>query len=160
MNAMFTEHTIRGCGAMLALRLLRSEETRRALGAVLGQIGRGLFAKSLISAIKHAGGADKTVGTQFFLSFWERLGQREAVIDGNLRITFSEFRNSVLCVTDILYSLGMREGDACAVLLYNSATWLEINQACNLAGIAMPLLNWHLSSDELAKCISQSNAKL
>lgn len=160
MNAMFTEHTIKGCGAMLALRLFRSEETRRALGAVLGQIGRGLFAKSLISAIKHARDADKTVGTQFFLSFWERLGQREAVIDGKHRITFGEFRDSVLCVTDILYSLGMREGDACAVLLYNSATWFEINQACNLSGIAMPLLNWHLSPEELTKCVSQSNAKL
>lgn len=145
---------------MSTLKVLRAPETQRALGAVFGQIGKGLFAKAIAGALWHSVVGKVPLGSQFFLDFWKTLGSREAVIDGETRITFLDFRNQVLKTTDILHRLDLKEGDACAVLMYNSASWFVINQACNLSGIAMPMLNWHLKPDELKKCIELAAAKI
>lgn len=144
---------------MSALTLLRTPEAKRALGAVFGQIGKGTFSRAMMRALWQSRGS-AGIGRQFFLAFWATLGEREAVIDGTNRMTFREFRERVLRLADALHGLGLREGDACAVLMYNSATWFEINQACNLSGFAMPMLNWHLKPGELKQCIEQAGAKI
>lgn len=145
---------------MSKLKLLLAPETRRAMGAVFGQIGVAKFAAVMARAIRNAKRNEEGVGQHFFLSFWERLGERDAIIDGDVRISFRQFRDRVLRTTDVLHSLGLREGDACAVLLYNSAAWFEINQACNLGGILMPMLNWHLKPEELEQCVNKAHAKV
>ncbi len=145
---------------MSKLKLLKSPDTQRALGAVFGQMGKRIFARSMFRALWQDRNSEVGLGSRFFLAFWETLGNREAVIDGTDRITFKEFRQRVLRTADVLHTLGLREGDACAVLLYNSATWFEINQACNLSGITMPMLNWHLKPAEFKQCIGRASAKV
>lgn len=144
---------------MSRLKLLASPEARLAVGAVVGQMGAGRLARTWLSAAWRHYRKGSGLGREFFLGFWERLGDREAVIDGERRISFREFRTRVLRVVDALHTTGLREGDACAVLLQNGAEWFEINQACNLSGIIMPMLNWHLKPAELAQCIQRAGAK-
>ncbi|MDF3029810.1 MAG: hypothetical protein K0R03_368 [Moraxellaceae bacterium] len=144
---------------MSRLKLLASPEARLAVGAVVGQMGVGRLALTGLGAAWRHYRKGSGLGREFFLGFWERLGDREAVIDGERRISFREFRTRVLRVVDALHTTGLREGDACAVLLQNGAEWFEINQACNLSGIIMPMLNWHLKPAELAQCIQRAGAK-
>lgn len=145
---------------MSKLKLLAAPETRRVLSALLGQMGYTIPLRALIKAhlrVRLGGGS---LGQQFFLSFWETLGAREAIVDGDERISFTQLRERVLRTVDALNALGLKPGDACAVLMYNSATWFEINQACNLSGILMPLLNWHLKPNELTACVERASAKV
>ncbi|RZU36789.1 long-chain acyl-CoA synthetase [Fluviicoccus keumensis] len=145
---------------MSRLKLLASGEARLAAGAVIGQMGASRLARNLLGAAWRHHRKNSGLGREFFLGFWESLGTREAVIDGKRRLSFLAFRERVLRVVDALHTLGLREGDACAVLLQNGAEWFEINQACNLSGIIMPMLNWHLKPVELAQCIQRANAKV
>lgn len=145
---------------MSILKLLKAPETRRALGAIIGQMQATTFTRALLRAAVQARRNGASLGQQFFLSFWETLGDREAIIDGELRISFAELRSRVLRTVDVLHGLGLNEGDACAVLLYNGTPWFEINQACNLSGILMPMLNWHLKPQELVACLERARARV
>lgn len=145
---------------MSRIRILASSHTRRALKAILGQMGIGNLTRTLIKAKREARITGATVGQCFHPAFWEILGDREAVVDGEQRITFAQFGNRVMRTANALHGLGLREGDSCAVLLYNGATWFQINQACNISGFKMPMLNWHLNPNELVHCVNVSGAKV
>lgn len=145
---------------MSKLKFLAEPNTRRLLSAVLGQMGYATLLRALLKArlrLRKEGGS---LGQHFFLSFWETLGAREAIVDGDDRISFAELRERVLRTVDVLHSLGLAPGEACAVLMYNGAPWFEINQACNLSGVLMPMLNWHLKPNELTACVERAGAKV
>ncbi|MBV1871391.1 MAG: AMP-binding protein [Gammaproteobacteria bacterium] len=145
---------------MSALAELRENEAaRKGALAPLRQIGlvNGIktFTKTLIaSRLKK-----EELGRQFILSYWDTVSDREAIIDGDNRITFGQFKDRTLRLADGLNKLGLKEGDAIAELLYNGPAWFEINLACTLTGIQMPMLNWHLKPKELAQCINAAQPK-
>lgn len=145
---------------MKTLRMLASAHTRRALRALVGQLGLVNLTAALAAARREAARTGATVGQCFHPALWRRLGDREAVIDGEQRISFAEFGEQVLRTANALHELGLRSGDSCAVLMYNGASWFQINQACNISGYKMPMLNWHLSPDELVHCVNISGARV
>ncbi|NCU00443.1 AMP-binding protein, partial [Candidatus Macondimonas diazotrophica] len=145
---------------MSTLALLREDPSRRALRAITHQIGYGTLARAGAKAAIRSRLNRAELPRQFFLSLWDTLGQREAIVDGDRRITFTQFKDRVLRLADGLHQLGLREGDACAELLYNCSHWFELNLACALTGMAMPMLNWHLRPQELVDCIQRANAKV
>lgn len=145
---------------MSRIGVLASDEARKALSAVIGQVGAPRMASALAKAWWRNRRSGHGLGREYFLALWDSLEHREAVVDSDVRMTFGAFKDRVLRLTDALHTAGMREGDACAVLLYNSRHWFEINQACNLSGILMPMLNWHLKPAELAACINRSGARM
>lgn len=145
---------------MKTIRTLASAHTRRAVKAVVGQLGIMNIGRALIAAKREAGRTGVTTGQWFHPSLWKVLGSREAVIDGDRRISFAEFGDRVMRTTHALHELGLRPGDSCAVLMYNGATWFLINQACNISGFKMPMLNWHLNPNELVHCVNISRAKV
>ena len=145
---------------MSRIGVLTSDEARKALSAVVGQVGATRMASALARAWWRNRRSGHGLGREYFLALWDSLEHREAVVDGDFRITFGAFKDRVLRLTDAMHLAGLREGDACAVLLYNSRHWFEINQACNLSGILMPMLNWHLKPAELAACINRSGARM
>ncbi|MDY6942481.1 MAG: AMP-binding protein [Pseudomonadota bacterium] len=144
---------------MSRMDLLRMEETRRAAGAAVKQIGVGNIAKSLTKALVRSRFKRDDLARAFMLAFWDTLGDREAVVAGETRLSFRQFKDRVLRLANALYELGLRQDDACAELLYNGATWFELNQACSLSGYAMPMLNWHLRPKELEHCINRAQPK-
>lgn len=145
---------------MSTLALLREEPSRRALHAITHQIGYGTLARAGAKAAMRSRLNRAELPRQFFLSLWDTLGQREAIVDGDQRVTFAQFKDRVLRLANGLHQLGLREGDACAELLYNCSHWFELNLACALTGMAMPMLNWHLRPGELVECIQRANAKV
>ena len=135
-------------------------EARLALLAMARQIGWGNLARAGAKAVWRSRLNKEQVGRQFLVSFWETLGDREAIIDGDRRISFSQFRNRVLRLADALHNFGLRPGDAVAELLYNGSPWFETMAACTITGYPMPMLNWHLRPQELADCINRAEPKV
>lgn len=147
---------------MTALSELRNNPAARS-GAMapLRQIGVFNIVKTLGKALYRSGFNREELPRHFLLSFWDTLGSREAIIDSNgNRITFSQYKDRVLRLADVLTSLGLKPGDTFAELLYNSPEWFEAMGAGTLTGIQMPMLNWHLKPAELAQCINAAQPKV
>jgi long-chain acyl-CoA synthetase len=140
---------------MSALAQLRKmPEARKGALAPLRQVGLLNGVRTLTKALIRSRFDRNELPRQFLLSFWDTLGSREAIIDGNDRITFAQFKDRVLRLADVLHGLGLKPGDRFAELLYNSPVWFEAMAAGTLTGINMPMLNWHLRPNELAQCIN------
>ena len=139
--------------------LRRMPEARMGALAPLRQVGVRAGATTLAKAAWRSRLQRAELGRHALLAYWETLGEREAIIDGDRRISFSEYRERVLCFANALYLLGLTSGDRFAELLYNGSTWFEAMGAGTLMGIQMPMLNWHLRADELAHCINISEPK-
>lgn len=147
---------------MTALSELRNNaEARSGAMAPLRQLGVVNGVKTVGKALLRSKFNKQELPRQFLLSFWDTLGKREAIIDheGN-RITFSQYKDRVLRLADVLVSLGLQPGDTFAELLYNSPAWFEAMGAGTLTGIQMPMLNWHLKPYELAQCINAAEPKV
>ena len=83
-----------------------------------------------------------------------------AVIDGEVRITFSEFNQRVNCLAHVILSLGLSKGDRVAVLNHNEYHFIELYFACAKAGTPIVPLNFRSNSKELTYIINDSGAKL
>ncbi len=94
------------------------------------------------------------LGAYFFIAQWEVLGSREAIVDGDRRITFSEMRDHVLSLANALQALGVNPKDRVGAMLYNSAEYLETLYAASLIGAPMPAVNWHLRGKELCDTVN------
>ncbi|HEX9713896.1 MAG TPA: acyl-CoA synthetase [Actinomycetota bacterium] len=62
-------------------------------------------------------------------------------------------------LTHGLRALGLKAGDAVAVVLPNSAAMVELNLACMQSGWYLVPLNYHLAAPEIAYIVSDSKAK-
>ena len=140
--------------------LKQNEAARKGAMAPLRQIGVVNGVKTFTKALIASGFKKEELGRNFLVSYWDTLGSREAIIDGDNRITFSQFKDRTLRLADALNKLGLKQGDAIAELLYNGPVWFELNLACTLCGIQMPMLNWHLKPQELAQCINAAQPKI
>jgi len=96
----------------------------------------------------------------YFASMWEILGDREAIITGEKRITYKELTDRVLRLANGLQALDLKPKDRVAELLYNGNEFFETLFAGSLIGCPMPFLNWHLKGDELAGAINRAAPKL
>jgi len=147
---------------MTALSELRNNaEARSGALSPIRQIGIFNIVRTLGKAAVRSKFKKEELPRQFMLSFWDTLGDREAIIDheGN-RITFSQYKERVLRLADVLVGLGLEPGDTFAELLYNSPAWFEAMGAGTLTGIQMPMLNWHLKPHEVAHCINAAEPKV
>lgn len=138
--------------------VLKMKQTRGAIKSFAKQLGlkNGLVTggKTLYrSKIKGV-----NTGVAFFSSYWETLGKREAIVCGEQRISFGEFRERVFRLANGLSGLGVKTGDRVAELLPNCPQWFEVNFACAVSGRSMPMLNWHLKPQEIAACVNRSEA--
>jgi len=140
--------------------LRKMPEARSGALAPLKQIGLQRGGRTFVRALIQSGFKKDQIARQFMLAFWKNLGKTEAIIDGENRLSFAEFRTRVLRLANVMNDLGLQSGDAMAELLYNGSTWFEAMGACTVMGIHMPMLNWHLRSKELAHCINASKPKI
>ena len=97
-------------------------------------------------------------------SFWEWAQQDPkrlalVTVEGE-EFTFGEMGARVNQLSHGLLAKGLKRGDMVAVMLPNEPAWLETYFAVHQAGMFMTAINYHLSADEVAYILENSEAKL
>lgn len=88
-----------------------------------------------------------------------RYPDREALINGNSRITWKEIYDRSNQLAHGLAGLGIKKGDRVAILLSNCHQWPEILFALLSTGFVVVPINTRLSSEEIARIVNDSDAK-
>ena len=87
-------------------------------------------------------------------------GKSEAYVDSAsaLRLTFEELNDRVNRVANMLLDHGIKKGDRVAILMMNSAEFVEVYFAtAKIGGVVVPL-NWRLVADELEFILRDSGS--
>src|SRR6187401_2241816 len=85
---------------------------------------------------------------------------REAVVDGDLRLTYAEFFERCDRWSAALQGLGVRQGDRVAYIAPNTHAMLEGFYAVPQIGAVMVPINYRLTADDFAYIIAHSGAKV
>ncbi len=86
--------------------------------------------------------------------------EREAVVDGDLRLTYAEFFERCDRWSLALQSLGVKQGDRVAYIAPNTHAMLESFYAVPQIGAVLVPLNYRLISDDFAYLINHSGARV
>ena len=86
-------------------------------------------------------------------------GDREAVVDGDRRLSYRELNHRVNRLARSLQTKGLKHGDRCAMLAYNCLEYVEVIFAAAKLGLILVPLNWRLSAAELAFNLSDSSTE-
>lgn len=89
----------------------------------------------------------------------DRFGDAEAVVDGDLRLSFVELTDRVRRAAGAIAALGVDKGDRIAIWAPNSAHWLIAALGAVTAGAVMVPVNTRFKADEAADVITRSGAK-
>ena len=89
----------------------------------------------------------------------DRFGDAEAVVDGPLRLSFSELVERIHCAAGAFADLGIAKGDRAALWAPNSAEWIIAAFGLITAGGVLVPVNTRFKADEAADIISRSGAK-
>jgi fatty-acyl-CoA synthase len=83
-----------------------------------------------------------------------------AVIDGDLRFTYREFRDRSLRLASLLQSSGVASGDRVAVLARNNHVLLESHYGIPFAGAVIVALNTRLAVAEMIHIVAHAGCKV
>ncbi|CAN5348997.1 FadD3 family acyl-CoA ligase [soil metagenome] len=89
----------------------------------------------------------------------DRFGDAEAVVDGDLRLSFVELTDRVRRAAGAIAALGVGKGDRIAIWAPNSAHWLIAALGAVTAGAVVVPVNTRFKADEAADVITRSGAK-
>jgi len=87
-------------------------------------------------------------------------GRREAVVDGNLRLTYAEFGTRCDRWSAALAKLGVAKGDRVATIAPNTHQHLEQFYAIPQLGAVIVPINYRLSADDFVYVATHSGAKV
>jgi acyl-CoA synthetase (AMP-forming)/AMP-acid ligase II len=93
------------------------------------------------------------------LSAADRFGDAEAVVDGPVRLTFSEVVERIRCAAGAFAELGVQKGDRVAVWAPNCAGWIIAAFGLLTAGGVLVPVNTRFKPEEAADIIGRSGAK-
>ena len=96
---------------------------------------------------------------EMVLSVSDRFGDAEAVVDGDLRITFTELVDRVRRAAGALASIGIDKGDRVAIWAPNSAEWIVAAFGILTAGGILVPVNTRYKTQEADDIIRRSGAK-
>ena len=88
----------------------------------------------------------------------ERFGDREAVIDGEVRLTYRDLRTRVRRLAAVLAAGGVRPGDRVAICAPNTWHWVVAALAASYAGGVLVPVNTRFTAPEMQDVISRSEA--
>ncbi|MBA2733142.1 MAG: long-chain-fatty-acid--CoA ligase [Acidobacteria bacterium] len=86
--------------------------------------------------------------------------EREAVVDGPLRLTYSQFFERCARWSSTLQKLGVRQGDRIAYIAPNSHVQLESFYAVPQIGAVLVPINYRLTAEDFAYLINHSGARV
>ncbi|MBX5486339.1 3-[(3aS,4S,7aS)-7a-methyl-1,5-dioxo-octahydro-1H-inden-4-yl]propanoyl:CoA ligase [Mycolicibacterium hassiacum DSM 44199] len=89
----------------------------------------------------------------------DRFGDAEAVVDGPLRLTFTELVHRIRCAAGAFADLGIDKGDRVAIWAPNSAEWIIAAFGLLTAGGVLVPVNTRFKTDEAADIIGRSKAR-
>src|SRR2546425_12057517 len=87
-------------------------------------------------------------------------GEREAVVVGELRLSFEEFFERCDRWSSALQALGVRQGDRVAYIAPNTHAQLESFYAVPQIGAILVPINYRLIADDFAYLINHSGARV
>src|SRR5881392_1707116 len=87
-------------------------------------------------------------------------GHREAVVDGNLRLTYEQFFERCDRWSAALQSMGVSKGDRVAYIAPNTHEQLESFYAVPQTGAVLVPINYRLTADDFVYITSHSGAKV
>jgi acyl-CoA synthetase (AMP-forming)/AMP-acid ligase II len=93
------------------------------------------------------------------LSAADRFGDSEAVVDGPLRLSFTELADRVRVAAGAFASAGIGTGDRAAIWAPNSAEWIIAAFGLLTAGGVLVPVNTRFKAEEAGDIISRSGAK-
>ena len=93
------------------------------------------------------------------LSVADRFGDAEAVVDGPLRLTFTELVQRIRCAAGAFAELGIDKGERVALWAPNSAEWIIAAFGLLTAGGVLVPVNTRFKTDEAGDIIVRSGAK-
>jgi HIP---CoA ligase len=93
------------------------------------------------------------------LSAADRFGDAEAVVDGPLRLTFTDVVERIRCAAGAFADQGIQKGDRVAIWAPNSAAWTIAAFGLLTAGGVLVPVNTRFKTEEAADIIGRSGAK-
>lgn len=89
----------------------------------------------------------------------DKNSQGDAIVDGTRRWSYDDLGDAVACLASNFAALGVGKGDRIAVLLGNSAEFVQIVMAAARIGAISVPINVRLQTPELAYILNHSGAK-
>src|SRR5881398_2969233 len=86
--------------------------------------------------------------------------EREAVVDGDLRLSYEQFFDRCDAWSATLQQLGIRQGDRVAYIAPNTHAQLESFYAVPQIGAVLVPINYRLTADDFAYIIAHSGARV
>ncbi|BDB62539.1 FadD3 family acyl-CoA ligase [Rhodococcus sp. RDE2] len=97
---------------------------------------------------------------EMVLSAGDRFGDAEAVVDGDLRISFTDLTDRIRRAAGAFADAGVGKGDRVAIWAPNSAAWIVAAFGLLTAGGVLVPVNTRYREDEAGDIIRRSGAKL
>jgi fatty-acyl-CoA synthase len=85
---------------------------------------------------------------------------KEAIVSGDLRLTYGEFGERVFRWANLMRTLGVEKGDRVAILMPNSHRILEAFFGASLLGVILMPLNFRLVPDDFEYILNHGGAKV
>src|SRR5215813_4761744 len=98
------------------------------------------------------------LGTSFLASV-ARDPDALAIVDGDVRLSYSAWYGKISALVAGLDALGLKPGDHLITALQNRWEAATIHWACQFAGIIVTPLNWRATAEDLDFCIDDAQAK-
>lgn len=95
-----------------------------------------------------------------FLQSVDRATDATALVDGHVRLSWSEWARAIGAVQRGLAALGLRHGDHVLGVLQNRHEAATLHWACQFAGLVMTPLNWRAKPEEIDYALRDSDARL
>jgi acyl-CoA synthetase (AMP-forming)/AMP-acid ligase II len=89
-----------------------------------------------------------------------RFGTRDAIVDGEVRLSFADVESGMFAVARSLLARGVTRGDRVALWAPNSASWITIALGIQAVGAWLVPLNTRLKGDEAAFVLDKADARL
>lgn len=96
---------------------------------------------------------------EMVLSAADRFGDAEAVVDGPLRLSFTELVHRIRCAAGAFADFGIAKGDRVAIWAPNSADWIVAAFGLLTAGGVLVPVNTRFKPEEAGDVIGRSGAK-
>ncbi|MBB3911497.1 AMP-binding protein [Sphingomonas desiccabilis] len=98
------------------------------------------------------------LGTSFIASV-ERAPDGEAIVDGDLRLTYAEWYARISSLVASFDAMGLKRGDHLVTVLRNRWQAATVHWACQFTGIILTPLNWRAKSEDVSYCVHDAEAR-